>query len=417
LHGLGHDGGRLVKILAVLGTRPEAIKLAPVIRELQRRASDRAIDCQVCVTAQQREMLDQVLRFFEIVPDFDLNVMEAEQTLPRVTAAIMERLDGVLRQAQPDWVLVQGDTTTAAIASLVAYYHRLPVGHVEAGLRTYDKYQPFPEEVNRRLIGVIANRHFTPTTRARENLLREGVSPGDVLVTGNPVVDALSWIVRQPPSERLRALLCRLGIAPRGGLHDAEVDPWPEGARRRLVLVTAHRRENFGQPLEDVCRALRYLAQHYAPALQIVYPVHLNPQVQSPVYRLLGDIPNVTLIPPLDYRDMVHLLLHAYLALTDSGGIQEEAPSLGIPVLVMREVTERPEGVEAGVLRLTGTNPARIIAESVRLLEDPTAYRAMVRPANPYGDGRAAERIVAGLLGEPVEEWEMAATSRPLLPG
>jgi UDP-N-acetylglucosamine 2-epimerase (non-hydrolysing) len=413
---IGRDGGTLLKVLTVLGTRPEAIKLAPVIRELQRRSADREIQCQVCVTAQQREMLDQVLHCFHITPDFDLNVMEAAQSLPRLSGTLMERLDAVLCADRPDWVLVQGDTTTAAMGALVAYYHRIRVGHVEAGLRTYDKSQPFPEEVNRRLVGIVADRHFAPTARARENLLRECVAPDDILVTGNPVVDALEWIVRRPASDAVTALLRRLAIPPNGRRDPPNGDGWPDGSTR-LLVVTAHRRENFGRPLADICRALRWLAERYAPSLQIVYPVHLNPKVQAPVYQLLGDVPNITLLPPLDYLDMVHLLRQAYLVLTDSGGIQEESPSLGLPVLVLRAVTERPEGVEAGALRLNGTSTERIIAESVRLLDDPAAHRAMARSANPYGDGRASARIVAGLLDEAVAEWEMPAAPRLRVPG
>jgi UDP-N-acetylglucosamine 2-epimerase (non-hydrolysing) len=319
----------------------------------------------------------------------------------------MERLDAVLRQERPDWVLVQGDTTTAAVGSLAAYYARIRVGHVEAGLRTYNKRQPFPEEVNRRLVSIVADRHFAPTARARDNLTREGVSPSDILVTGNPVVDALHWIIERPPSQPAAALLRRLRIASAPSPAGADDDRWPCGPTPRLVLVTAHRRESFGQPLADICQALRALAERYGPAIEIVYPVHLNPRVQGPVHELLGDVPNVLLTPPLDYLDLVHLLRHAYLVLTDSGGIQEEAPSLAVPVLVMRSVTERPEGVDAGAVRLVGTRPERIVAETARLLEDPVAYRAMARAGAAYGDGRAAERIVAGLLGEPVDEWEM----------
>ena len=370
------------KVLTIFGTRPEAIKLAPVIRELERQEGDGGLESIVCVTAQHRQMLDQVLELFGIVPDYDLNVMEGDQTPAQVAAAVLARLEPVLQAVGPDWVLVQGDTTTAAAASLAAFYARARVGHVEAGLRTHDKWQPFPEEINRRVAGVVADLHFAPTERARQNLLREGVPEERILVTGNPVIDALQWVAAQP-------------------LADGELgfDRQLLEGDGRLILVTAHRRENLGAPLENICLALGDLAERYAGRLRIVYPVHLNPNVWEPVHRLLGGLPNITLTPPLDYLPLVHLLKRAHLVLTDSGGIQEEAPGLGKPVLVLREVTERPEAVEAGTVRLVGTDRARVVAETVRLLEDEEAYARMARAVNPYGDGKAAGRIVGGLVG------------------
>ncbi len=330
-----------LRVLSIFGTRPEAVKMAPVIRAL---ACQPEIEPLVCVTAQHRQMLDQVLALFGIQPDLDLNLMRPDQTLPGLTAEILTHLDPVLREVRPDWVLVQGDTTTVMATALLCYYNRILIGHVEAGLRTRDKWQPFPEEINRRVAGVVADLHFAPTEHSRQNLLAEGVEDWRVLVTGNPVIDALQSIVRRPVPPEAQQLLERLGVRPGG---------------RELVLVTAHRRENFGQPLENICRALRELAESYPERLQLVYPVHLNPHVQEPVYRLLGKIPNITLLPPLDYLPMVHLLQQSTLVLTDSGGIQEEATALDKPALVMRELTERPEGVEAGVLKLVGTDNKR----------------------------------------------------------
>jgi UDP-N-acetylglucosamine 2-epimerase (non-hydrolysing) len=365
-----------VKVLCVFGTRPEAIKMAPVVREL-RRHPGRA-EVRVCVTAQHREMLDQVLSLFEIAPDHDLGIMRPDQSLTRLTAAALTALDAVVVEERPDWVVVQGDTTTAMVAALVAFYHRVRVAHVEAGLRSWNRFQPFPEEVNRRLADALADLHFAPTGRARENLLREGVGEASIRVTGNTVIDALQWVAGLRPPPDLDA------IAPAGGA--------------RLVLVTAHRRESFGAGLEAICLALRDLALRYGPALRIVYPVHLNPHVQEPVRRLLGELPNVLLLPPLDYLRLVHLMKRAHLILTDSGGIQEEAPGLGKPVLVLRDVTERPEAVEAGTARVVGTGRDRVVAETVRLLEQPAEYERMARAVNPFGDGHAAERIVETLL-------------------
>jgi UDP-N-acetylglucosamine 2-epimerase (non-hydrolysing) len=367
-----------VRVLSVFGTRPEAVKMAPVVQELAHRAG---IESQVCVTAQHRQMLDQVLDLFEIQPDIDLDLMRPDQSLAKLSAAIFTHLDPVLADLKPDWVLAQGDTTTVAITSLLAYYHKIRFGHVEAGLRTHDKWAPFPEEINRRIAGVTADLHFAPTEWSRQNLLNEGIPDEIIKVTGNPVIDALRTVGERPEPLEITKLLGQLGI---------------DGKSRRLILVTAHRRENFGQPLENICQALKQLAAR--GDVELVYPVHLNPNVQEPVQRLLGDVAHVTLLPPLDYLPLVHLEKRASLVVTDSGGIQEEAPAFGVPVLVLREVTERPEGVEAGTLKLVGTNTERIVAEAKRLLDDPQAYASMAKAANPFGDGQAARRIVDFLL-------------------
>jgi UDP-N-acetylglucosamine 2-epimerase (non-hydrolysing) len=332
-------------------------------------------------------MLDQVLNLFGIVPEIDLDLMQPDQSLSALTAAIFTNLDPVLADLQPDWILVQGDTTTVMAAALLAYYHRIRVGHVEAGLRTQDKWQPFPEEINRRVAGVIADLHFAPTAWSRQNLLREGVPAERIIVTGNPVIDALHQVSAREATPEVLDLFRQLALSPQR-----------LAGEPRLILVTAHRRENFGEPLENICAAIRELAEAYDGRVRLVYPVHLNPNVQEPVYRLLGGIPNVSLLPPLDYLPLVHLLKRAALVLTDSGGLQEEAPGLGVPVLVMRAVTERPEGIEAGTVRLVGTDRARVVAETRQLLDDSQAYAAMAQAVNPYGDGHAAERIVQALL-------------------
>ncbi len=373
-----------IRVLSIFGTRPEAVKMAPVVWAL---AHTPGITAQVCVTAQHRQMLDQVLNLFDIVPDVDLDLMRPDQTLAGLTAAIFTHLDPVLARLKPDWILVQGDTTTVMAAALAAFYRRIHVGHVEAGLRTADKWQPFPEEINRRVASVVADLHFAPTEQSRQNLLCEGVPAESVLVTGNPVIDALQTVAALPPTPEINALLDTIGL-PR----QAEV------GTPRLILVTAHRRENFGQPIENICAALRELAETYGNTLRIVYPVHLNPNIQEPVYRLLTGVPNIFLLPPLDYQPMVHLMKRATLVLTDSGGLQEEAPGLGAPVLVLREVTERPEGVQAGTVRLVGTDTKQIVHAARRLLDDPAAHAAMAQAINPYGDGKAAGRIVKAIL-------------------
>jgi UDP-N-acetylglucosamine 2-epimerase (non-hydrolysing) len=374
----GKMNQKRIKVLSVLGTRPEAVKLAPVIQALQ---SHPEIESSICVTAQHREMLDQVLQVFDIHPDYDLNLMRPDQTLAELTAALFTHLDPVLVEKKPDWVFVQGDTTTVMAAAVSAFYRQIRVGHVEAGLRTFDKWQPFPEEINRRIAGTVADLHFAPTTLNRSNLLKEGVPEEKIVITGNPVIDAVRWISAQPAPDEITALL-----------RDLEVN---FGKTNRLVLITAHRRENFGPPLEQICTAINHLADEYAGKVKFVYPVHLNPNVQQPVYRMLRQNSNITLLPPLDYLPLVHLMRNSALVLTDSGGIQEEAPGFGIPTLVLRDVTERPEGVDAGVLQLVGTDTERIIKT---LLDDPEAYQKMARALNPFGDGHAADRIVQALI-------------------
>jgi UDP-N-acetylglucosamine 2-epimerase (non-hydrolysing) len=366
-----------IRVLSIFGTRPEAVKMAPVVKMLQ---SMPGIDPLVCVTAQHREMLDQVLNLFEIKPDIDLDLMRPDQSLADLSAAIFSSLDPVLESMNPDWVLVQGDTTTVAIASLLSYYRRIRVGHVEAGLRTFNKWQPFPEEVNRRVAGVTADLHFAPTEWTKRNLLREGIPEAAIKVTGNPVIDALKIVANQKEPAFVTSLVNQLGLE----------------KGKRLILVTAHRRENFGNPLENIFTAIKFLATR--DDVEIIYPVHLNPNVQEPAKRILQNVPHVTLLPPLDYLPMVHLMKKAEIVLTDSGGIQEEAPSFGIPTLVLRDVTERPEGVEAGTLKLVGTDIQKIVEETQLLLDDPAVYTKMAKAVNPFGDGFAARRIVESLL-------------------
>jgi len=381
-----------LRVLSIFGTRPEAVKMAPVV---QRLAQTPGIEARVCVTAQHRQMLDQVLELFAITPDIDLNLMQPDQSLAQITAAIFTELDPVLSDLRPDWVLAQGDTTTVMATALLAYYRRLRFGHVEAGLRTGDKWQPFPEEINRHVAGVVADLHFAPTEWSRQNLLHENIPPERIVVTGNPVIDALQSVAKRPLTPQVQDLFQSIGL-PRE-VDEASFDRFaPTGPR--LILVTAHRRENFGLPLEQICLALRALAETYRSGIRIVYPVHLNPNVQGPVRRLLGDIPNIFLLPPLDYLPLVQFMKRATLVLTDSGGIQEEAPGLGVPVLVLREVTERPEGLQAGTVRLVGTDAKKIISQSRLLLDDRQAHLSMARAVNPYGDGHAAERIVKAIL-------------------
>jgi UDP-N-acetylglucosamine 2-epimerase (non-hydrolysing) len=360
----------------VFGTRPEAIKLAPVVARLRELCP--AVSTELCVTAQHRQMLDQVLELFAIVPDYDLNLMREGQSLVDVTNGVMAGVHEVIRQSSPDLVIVHGDTTTTFAASLAAFYQRVPVAHVEAGLRTGDIHAPWPEEMNRRLTGAIAQVHFAPTEQARQNLLREGVRPETIHVTGNTVIDALLDVVG-----RLRRDATRQAEFAR---RFSFLDP-----HKRLVLVTGHRRENFGEGFERICRAIRTLAAR--PDVQIVYPVHLNPNVRAPVHRVLGENADVHLLEPLDYLPFVYLMDRSRFIITDSGGIQEEGPSLGKPVLVMRDTTERPEAVEAGTVRLVGTDIERIVGEAVRLLDSPIEYERMARAHNPYGDGHAAKRI------------------------
>lgn len=362
--------------------------MAPVIKAL---SGVEGVESIICATAQHRQMLDQMLELFAIVPDYDLNVMRENQSLAALTAEIFQRLDPLLERIAPDWILVQGDTTTVMAASLLAFYRGIRIGHVEAGLRTGDKWQPFPEEINRKIAGVLADLHFAPTEHSRNNLLHEGVEEKRIFVTGNTIVDALQDVRKLAPPVYTQKLLDEIGIL--AGL-------------RRLILVTAHRRENFGEPLEAICQALIQLTEMF-PDIEIVYPVHLNPNVRKTVFRMLSDTAHIHLLEPQSYRPMLDLMEHAALILTDSGGIQEEATALQIPALVLREVTERPEGVAAGILKLVGANRERIILEARRLLEDPLHYRKAAQAPNPYGDGHAAEKIVEILLQRHGSEREV----------
>ena len=371
---------QIKKVLIVFGTRPEAIKMAPLVNALAEKTE---FDSRVCVTAQHREMLDQVLSLFEIVPDYDLNLMKRGQSLSDVTVAILNGMEIVLGEFTPDIVLVHGDTATTFATTLAAYYKQIPVGHVEAGLRTGSIYSPWPEEGNRKLTAALANYHFAPTETSKQNLLDENIMVKNITVTGNTVIDALLWVTKKIESDRqLREKLN--GLFPM-------LDP-----QKKLILVTGHRRESFGNGFVRICKAIRNIAKSNSDC-QIVYPVHLNPNVQKPVNSLLSNCRNVHLIPPQDYLPFVYLMIRSYLILTDSGGIQEEAPSLGKPVLVMRDTTERPEAVTAGTVKLVGTEVEVIVDEVRNLLRNTSAYSAMARAHNPYGDGNACKRIVSFL--------------------
>jgi len=369
------------KVMFIFGTRPEAIKMAPVIKELEKNADD--FTSLVCVTAQHRQMLDQVLNLFEIRPDYDLDIMKPGQDLFDITCNVLQGIKAVLEKERPDIVLVHGDTTTTLAAALAAYYCRIRIGHVEAGLRTFNKYAPFPEEINRRVTGTLTDLHFAPTEASRQNLLREGIADGEIFVTGNTVVDALvavSGMLKQKPELKQR--------------FDEEFSFLDSS--KRLILVTGHRRENFGKGFENICKALAEIA-HARHDVEILYPVHLNPYVQEPVRRILGNgrDANIHLIEPVDYLPFIYLMNRSYIIITDSGGVQEEAPSLGKPVLVMREITERPEAVCSGTVKLLGTDKDKIVVETLRLLDEASAYQAMSTAHNPYGDGAAAARIVS----------------------
>ncbi len=359
-----------VKVMTIFGTRPEAIKMAPLALELSRRPGLQAV---CCVTAQHRQMLDSVLEIFQLKPDYDLNIMQPRQTLSAITSRCLTGMDGVLEQARPDLVLVHGDTSTTFSGALAAFYHQIPVGHVEAGLRTYDKWSPFPEEMNRRMVGAIADLHFCPTAANRDNLARENITDG-VFLTGNTVIDALQTTVK--PGFRF-------------------ADPVLNGMdyqSRKVVLVTCHRRENYGQPMEDIMSALADIARSH-PEVTLIYPVHLSPVVQECAHRHLDGMDNVKLIPPLNVEEMHNLMARCYLVMTDSGGLQEEAPALGKPVLVLRKETERPEAVQAGTVKLAGVDRQTILRMAEQLLDDPAAYAAMAHAVNPYGDGQACRRI------------------------
>ncbi|GKX64532.1 non-hydrolyzing UDP-N-acetylglucosamine 2-epimerase [Pragia fontium] len=369
-----------MKVLTVFGTRPEAIKMAPLVHAL---AADDYFESKVCVTAQHREMLDQVLHLFNIKPDYDLDIMRPGQGLTEITCRILEGLKPVLEEFKPDVVLVHGDTTTTMATSLAAFYQRIPVGHVEAGLRTGDLYSPWPEEGNRKLTGHLAMYHFAPTETSKQNLLAEAIADKQITVTGNTVIDALFWV-----RDRIRTdSVLRQEMEQRYAFLQKD---------KKIILVTGHRRESFGDGFERICGALADIARTH-PDVQVIYPVHLNPNVREPVKRILSHIDNVTLIEPQDYLPFVYLMDHAYLILTDSGGIQEEAPSLGKPVLVMRNTTERPEALAAGTVRLVGTDVALIIKEVSRLLTDENEYHLMSKSHNPYGDGKACQRILDAL--------------------
>lgn len=369
------------KILIVFGTRPEAIKLAPVINQL--KAHYPKFQKLVCVTGQHRELLDQVLELFEITPDYDLDIMKKNQSLFEIAAGGLRKLEKILRKEKPDLTLVQGDTTTAFVASLAAYYLKIKIAHVEAGLRTKDKFNPFPEEVNRKLIDCLADLYFAPTEKAKMNLLGEGVDETRIFVTGNTVVDALLMIVEKQKDQKTMKNLEQMFLDKYGISLD----------NRKLILATGHRRESFGKELSGICRGLEKIAR-YNHDVQIIYPVHLNPNVKKPVRKMLNNVSNIYLIEPLDYFSFIWLMNRSYLILTDSGGVQEEAPSLGKPVLVMRKKTERTEGIEVGTAKLVGTDCDRIFSETMNLIEDERLHQSMAKAANPYGDGKASERIL-----------------------
>ena len=361
------------KIMPIMGTRPEAIKLAPVIHELNKYPD--FFEVIPVVTAQHREMLDQVLEVFNIKPKYDLDIMTKNQTLMQVTHKAMQGIFELLEKENPDLLIAQGDTTTVFASALISFYERIPFAHVEAGLRTYNNYNPFPEEINRRLTAPLAELHFAPTAKSESNLLNEDIDPQKIFVTGNTVIDALFHILEQKNNSCIRKL------------KSLDIEP------KKFILVTAHRRESFGKPFINICKALKEIAEEY-PDWKILYPVHLNPNVRQPVNDILSKLDNVKLIDPLDYFQFVHIMKNAYIILTDSGGIQEEAPSLGIPVLVLREITERPEAVEAGTVRIVGTHPKNIFMEVKRLMDSPENYADMARAINPYGDGNSSHRIV-----------------------
>jgi len=361
-----------MKILIIFGTRPEAIKMAPLVLRLRQ-----SLEVKVCVTGQHREMLDQVLSLFQIVPDYDLNLMKPNQNLANLTAEVLNGVTQILQKRKFDWVLVQGDTTSTMAGAMAAFYQKVRVGHVEAGLRTYNLNSPFPEELNRQVTSKMAQLHFAPTAESKQNLLKEGFSENNISITGNTVIDALHWVL-----EHSTPLDLALPI---------------DLQQSRMILVTGHRRENFGEGFQQICEALQTIALQQ-PDVQIVYPVHLNPNVLEPVNRILSNLPNIHLLEPLEYPQFVHLMNQSALILTDSGGVQEEAPSLGKPVLVMRDTTERPEAVQAGTVKLVGANQRTIVDETIRLLNDSEAYRKMAFAHNPYGDGTASKKIMDALM-------------------
>lgn len=365
-----------IRVMSVFGTRPEAIKMAPLVKELEKSEH---IENLVCVTAQHREMLDQVLEIFDIKPDYDLNIMKDRQTLTGITTRVLEGMEGVLEEAKPDIVLVHGDTSTTFVTALAAFYKQIPVGHVEAGLRTYNIYEPFPEEMNRKLAGAIATLHFSPTPLAKNNLLKEAVDEEAIYITGNTVIDALKTTIHEDYHFTVDIL--------------NQID----FKNKRVITMTAHRRENLGEPLRNICEAVREIANEFAD-VEVVYAVHKNPAVRDVAYEILGDVKNVHLIEPLDLKDMHNLMQRSYLVLTDSGGLQEEVPSMGKPVLVLRNVTERPEGIEAGTLKLAGVEKDTIYSLTHELLTNENIYKQMAQAKNPFGDGEASRRIVEAIL-------------------
>ncbi len=365
-----------IKVMTIFGTRPEAIKMAPLVKELEKNENVESI---VCVTAQHRQMLDQVLEIFDIKPDYDLNIMKDRQTLISITTRGLEGLDGVMKEAQPDLVLVHGDTSTTFVGSLAAFYNQIAIGHVEAGLRTFDKYSPFPEEVNRRLTGVMADMHFAPTERNRENLLRENVSDDTIYITGNTVIDALKTTVRDSYEFKDAGL--------------AEMN-WDT---KKVIVMTAHRRENLGEPLKNICRAVKRIVEDFQD-VEVVYPVHMNPAVREVAYSILGDMDRVKLIEPVSADELHNAISRGYMVMTDSGGLQEEAPSLGKPVLVMRTETERPEAVDAGTVKIAGVDEDVIYNMAKELICNEKAYNAMAKAVNPYGDGFASKKIVDAIV-------------------
>lgn len=368
-----------MKVIVVFGTRPEAIKLAPIIKEFEKHPDE--IQLKVCVTAQHRQMLDSVLKIFDIKPDYDLNIMRDKQTLFDITNNVLTKIKEIYFKEQPDIVFVQGDTTTTFASALAAYYLQIKVAHIEAGLRTYNKYAPFPEEINRRMVSAIADLHFAPTEQSKLNLLKENVNERDIFVTGNTVIDALFMILEKIKGKHISI----------EGIESSELE------NKRLILVTGHRRENFGEGFENICNALKELAESFDDII-IIYPVHLNPNVRGPVNRILGNVRNVKLIEPIGYLSFVYLMKKAYVIITDSGGIQEEAPSLSKPVLVMREITERPEAVEAGTVKVVGTQKESIVNSTRQLLLDANEYKKMSSTMNPYGDGKSAQRTYEILI-------------------
>lgn len=367
-----------IRVMSVFGTRPEAVKMAPLVKALEKQSE---IESIVCVTAQHREMLDQVLTLFDIKPDYDLDIMKERQTLTGITSRVLEGLDKVLDEAKPDIVLVHGDTTTSFVAALAAFYKQIKVGHVEAGLRTYNKYEPFPEEMNRKLTGSLTDLHFSPTPLAMENLLKENVSKEHIFVTGNTVIDAIKHTVEEKYHFTVEVL------------NDIDYK------NRKVITMTAHRRENLGEPLENICEAVKALVEAHKD-VEVVYAVHKNPAVREVVFGILGDMERVHLVEPLDLKDMHNLMKRSYLVMTDSGGLQEEVPSLGKPVLVLRNVTERPEGIEAGTLKLAGITKERIYELAEDLLTNKGHYEEMAQAKNPFGDGYASERIIQAILFE-----------------